>query len=122
MKIISIINNKGGVGKTTTAFNLAHYLANNGRRVLVVDLDSQKNLTTNLTKEKIITASIGDYILKRTDCFDPTIINSNLHLISSGNTEEDITLISEEGINAHKKLDEFLKTIEDKICDYFKCS
>ena len=112
MKIISIINNKGGVGKTTTSFNLAHYLANNGRRVLVVDLDSQKNLTTNLTKELIDKPSIGDYLLERIEFCHPTIINSNLHLISSGNTEEDITLLSEEGTNAHKKLDEFLKTIE----------
>ena len=83
MKIISIINNKGGVGKTTTAFNLAHYLAKEGRRVLVVDLDSQKNLTTNLTKELIDKPSIGDYLLERIEFCHPTIITSNLHLISS---------------------------------------
>lgn len=112
MKIISIINNKGGVGKTTTAFNLAHYLAKEGLMTLVIDLDSQKNLTTNLTKNTPTVPSIGDYLLKRVDNYNPTIINSNLHLISSGNTEEDITLISEEGINAHKKLDLFLESIK----------
>ena len=114
MKIISIINNKGGVGKTTTAFNLAHYLAKEGRRVLVVDLDSQKNLTTNLTKKRISKSkpSIGDYLLERTQFYDPTEINNKLHLISSGNTEEDITLLSEEGINADKKLDLFLSKLE----------
>ena len=97
MKILSIINNKGGVGKTTTAFNLAHYFAKKGLMTLAIDLDSQKNLTTNLTKDKIKKFSIGDYLLKRTDYYDPTIINSNLHLISAGNTEEDIMLLSEEG-------------------------
>lgn len=113
MKTISIINNKGGVGKTTTAFNLAHYFTKKGLMVLVIDLDSQKNLTTNLTKEEIVKFSIGDYLLKRATYYDPTTINSNLHLISAGNTEEDITLLSEEGTNAHKKLDLFLESIKN---------
>ena len=43
--IISLFNHKGGVSKTTTAFNLGWSLANEGKRVLLVDLDSQCNLT-----------------------------------------------------------------------------
>jgi len=46
--IISIVNNKGGVGKTTVACNLAHALGLRGKRVLVVDLDSQCNATALL--------------------------------------------------------------------------
>lgn len=45
MKTISIFNNKGGVGKTTLTFHLAHALAEMGHRTLLVDLDPQCNLT-----------------------------------------------------------------------------
>lgn len=45
MKVISIFNNKGGVGKSTLAFHLSHILAESGKKTLMIDLDPQCNLT-----------------------------------------------------------------------------
>ncbi|MEP7342592.1 MAG: ParA family protein [Acidobacteriota bacterium] len=65
--IIVITNEKGGVGKTTTAGNLAAAYATMGKRVLAVDMDPQRNLTDlmGISQEAARSRSIADLILER---------------------------------------------------------
>ena len=52
MKVISITNQKGGVGKTTSAINIAYFIAKRGFRTLLVDFDPQGNATSGLGIDK----------------------------------------------------------------------
>lgn len=63
-KIIAVVNHKGGVGKTTTTVNLGAALSRLGKRILLVDMDSQQNLTTSLMKEEDVTESIFDSLMQ----------------------------------------------------------
>ena len=90
-KIISIINQKGGVGKTTTVINLAAGLSLHGKKVLVIDLDPQGNATTGLglsnlenTEKSIYSVLNGTHkisdVIEKTNFENLDLITSNVDL------------------------------------------
>ena len=100
-RIIAIANQKGGVGKTTTAVNLAAALAETGNRVLVLDLDPQGNASTGLgidpekrvktTYDLLVSGARAEDVIQPTSFANLSIIPANMDLSSA-----DIELLSSE--------------------------
>lgn len=85
-KIIAIANQKGGVGKSTTAINLAASMVEKGKRILVVDIDPQRNTTSGLgVKEEDINKTVYELIMGEAQVKECLVkgIMDNIYIIPS---------------------------------------
>ncbi|OAA93156.1 ParA family protein [Clostridium coskatii] len=119
MKVISIFNQKGGVGKTTTCINLSAYLAMQGYKILNIDIDPQGNTTSGLGIDKenldasiydILTSDVEiDNVIKKCELIDNfSIVPSTIELAGA-----EVELINKE--NRENILKNNLKKLKAKF-------
>lgn len=119
-RIYTLVNQKGGVGKTTTAINLGAYLAEQGKRVLIVDIDPQANATSCLGVDKH-TVEQGSYqaLLGGTPSASLILHNERLNLSllpsSPALAGAEVELVDED--NRNTRLRTALNALQDRY-DY----
>lgn len=97
-RIVAIINQKGGVGKTTTTTNLAHALARSGKKVTVIDLDPQGHLAVSFGVVNTHQFGIDAVMLGESDITENVIqVRENLQLIVAGSRLSEVEQLSDGG-------------------------
>lgn len=120
MKVISITNQKGGVGKTTSAINISFYLAKMGYKVLIVDFDPQGNATSGLGVDKNSLGSTMSDVISGSVALKDVILETEFHKLKLApstpilaNTEIELANVG----GRFSRLREALKTVSEEY-DY----
>lgn len=97
-RIIAVINQKGGVGKTTTCLNLSHALTHMGKRVLILDLDPQGQLTASMGIDKWNTPGMDNVLMNAEALDDWRIeVRDKLFLVPAGQRLGELEQITKGG-------------------------
>lgn len=111
-KVLSILNFKGGVGKTTTSVNLGAALALAGKQVLIIDLDGQMNSTVILGKREETEENIYDFLVgDTTEVFCYSTGTDRLDYVPSSTEMRHIEL----QLSSRKSRERILKKFTDKL-------
>lgn len=117
-KVIAFANQKGGVGKTTTCINVAAFMALMGKKVLLIDIDSQGNATSGLGQQKTNVVN-SLYQVISGDCLpEEAIVKSNVANLDLLPTNLDLAGVEVEIVNK-KDREKILKNIIDRVKDSY---
>lgn len=115
MELISVINQKGGVGKTTTVANLGHALARQGKQVTLLDMDPQSHLTVSFGLNPLHSTGV-DAVLLDGEAVEAVCIDAqdNLKLVPAGSRLASVEHITEGGADRGRLL---ARALEGQFAD-----
>jgi len=116
--MIAVMNQKGGVGKTTTTLNLAHAIAQMGKTVLAIDLDPQAHLTAGLGLMRKPQPGMAEFMLGEKTASEVIVYaRDNMDLIPAGDRLGELEHLTDGGSKRGWLLNEALKSCQEQY-DY----